>query len=90
MALLRILKWKKPDYYQDCLELIKHTGKFDETMLRVFRFWVELGESDLPIEEVVPDDLTDVEILGKMLERVLLEFRTVSLKKSIRHCYYCD
>lgn len=81
MALLRILTWKKTNYFEDCLELIKHTGKYNETGVRTLKVWLELLTGDIPIEEIIPDDLTDVDLLKNVLDRLLIEFRTVSSDK---------
>jgi len=76
MALLRIIKTGKPDdYFQDCQELIKHTGKADEEKIRFLEYSVKLADREAPV--VFNSSELSKRLLKRLLARALQEFRDV-------------
>jgi hypothetical protein len=72
----RILKSKKEGCYEDCVELIKHTGKCDENGVKYIKFWYELTESTMDLEDVVRSDLAP-ELAQRYLTRIIRHFSLV-------------
>lgn len=89
MAVSRIIYQARPEYYQDCLEFVKHTGKVDEQKIRGIEFNIKL-KGTTPIEDLVP--LTyERPLLKRLLAGVLGEFRMVGHHSMIefQSCFLC-
>lgn len=73
---MRILRSNKDKCYEDCLELIKHTGMCDAEGVRRIKFWNDLSETVAPLEKVLSGDLTP-NLIRRFLDRILEQFRQV-------------
>ena len=73
----RILKSKKEHCYEDCLELIKHTGKCDENGVKYIKFWYELSETTMSLEEDVLAENIETDLARRFLDRILHQFNVV-------------
>lgn len=76
MALTRIIKAGKPEYHEDCLELIKHTGRADEKKIKSLEFSLNLRNLDIPVESLVSPKW-NTGLLKRLLARMFQEFRMV-------------
>lgn len=81
MALLKILKLKKPEFFEDCKELLKHLPSrtlIDEVRLEYFDFIVRLYDQTVPIDDAIPSDLEPHGSLRKaIVRRVYIELQEV-------------
>lgn len=84
MALLRILKLKKPGFYEDCTELLKHVPSktlIDAVHLQYIEFILRLYDEDVDEEEVPLDDVkANSELKRAVIRRAFLELQQVIIK----------
>jgi len=73
MAIGRILKSKENNHYEDCVELLKHTGRVRLEELPVIKFTYDLFDLTIPIDDVIPDNL-DKSTAQSMLSRCIAHF----------------
>jgi hypothetical protein len=78
MALTRIIHVGNPEYYADCVELIKHTGIADEDKIKSLEFSYKLLRSQTAIDDLVVATW-DRQLHKRLLARVIQEFKMVNI-----------
>jgi hypothetical protein len=77
MAIIRIIKNGKPDeYFKDCLELIKHTGRADEEKVQFLEYTMRLLDPNFSTDNLFSPKMS-TRLLKRLLVRTLQEFRNV-------------
>ncbi|CAL8075127.1 unnamed protein product [Orchesella dallaii] len=90
MALLKILKVRKPGYYEDCKELLNNipgVSSFDEFRLDYLDFILKMCEAEIPEEDLIGCRDMDPKFGKSLLHRVFLELDHLEADEPLKYLY---